>query len=94
MNDWNGGDRRSVDPLIVEIHGMVKALVQRVEDHISIDEKEYIKLKEAENRIVTLERTDNFVKTSGKIAAVVLTSGTAFTAFWVWIKSVFAHVKG
>ena len=52
-------DRRSTDPLIIEIHGMMKAVVERVDNHITWDKEAHASDRDAvrsvEERVRPLE---------------------------------------
>lgn len=80
--------RRGVDPLIVEMHGMLSSLVARFDEHVKTDDQVHNHLLAVDARVVPIENFHDSMKTAGKVFAVV---GTPVllglgTALWAWLK--------
>jgi hypothetical protein len=93
MNDDDR--RRATDPLIVEMHGMLTALVQKMDDHIREDEKAHAKLDDLDRRFDPVESFHGSMKTAGKVAAVVGTPALlgVGAGLWAWLKGIISHAK-
>lgn len=87
--------RRGVDPLLVEVHGMLSALVAKFEDHLRSSDQAHEKLEDVDRRLHPLEDFHGSMKTAGRAAAVAgapILIGIG-TALWAWIKNIIAHTK-
>ena len=88
-------ERRATDPLIIEIHGMVQRMDQKMDDtyrdlteHIKKDEK----FQEAqEERLKPLEQLHAFFSVGWKIAALIFALG-GVGGVAAWFRSVASAV--
>ena len=58
---WEGSDRREANPMLCEIHAMLKVHVQRFEDHVKLDDQREVEQKgerkEIASRMLDVERS-------------------------------------
>lgn len=90
-NDGEVERRRSVDPLIIEVHGMVQRLDQKMDDTHTWMKSQAEKMKTLDDRMRPIEDFHGHVKTAGKVGAIVGTPAllAVGAAIWEWIKSIF-----
>lgn len=86
----NQESRRAVDPLIVEMHGMLKTVVQKLDDHIEVDEQAHQRLEKVDERLRPVE---DLLRTAKSIAKPLALIGTPIflgigAAVWAWFKGV------
>lgn len=87
--------RRGVDPLIIEMHGMLASLITKLDDHIKIDDAAHAKLEVMDKRLQPVEEFHGSMKTAGKAAAIAgapILVGMG-TAIWAWFKNIVNHTK-
>ncbi len=88
-------DRRASDKTILEMHGMLAGLIQRMDDHIKVDDQVHEHLLAVDKRVIPLEEFHGNMKTLGKGLAI---TGTpillgAGTWVWLWIKGILSHTS-
>ena len=87
-------ERRGIDPLILDMHSMLRSLVQEMKDHVKEDDKAHSKLDDVEKRLIPVEDFHGSMKTAGKVAVAALVGiPTISGAIWAWLKSAFDHAK-
>lgn len=85
--------RRASDGIILEMHGMLTTLVERLDGHMKWEEKEHdglnVKIATLEERMAPLEETRKSLQAAWKALATVLGSVLvgAGLSVWFWIKS-------
>lgn len=83
-----GRERRSSDPLLVEVHGMMSKLTAHFEDHVKSDESNQAR---TDKRLEPVEEFFTFAKTAMKIGATIVALGGVGGVI-TWIKIAAAHV--
>lgn len=84
--EWR--DRRSSDPLLIEVHGMLKTYIAHFDDHVEADR---VVQKDLADRLKPVEDLNTFLRTAMKIGAGVVALG-GVGGVVTWIKFAAAHV--
>lgn len=88
-------ERRSTDPLIIEMHGMVQRLDQKMDEtHRWMVEKTET-IKDHENRLKPIEEMQGTLKRVGWVAGIasVPIVGGIGAGIWAWFQSIVSHGK-
>lgn len=68
----NDDDRRRTDPLLIEVHGMLKSHIAKFEDHLDQDNTRHDEVKK---RLEPVEELNNFVRVLLKVGGAILAIG-------------------
>lgn len=90
----DGRERRSTDPLIIEMYGMVKGMDEKMDatyrdlkEHMRKDEELFM---EQGNRLKPVEELNTFFRVGWKIAALIFALG-GLGGVGAWFKFVSEH---
>ena len=88
-------NRRATDPLLIEVHGMLTALNEKMTNHIEKDDGYYLRTEILEKGIEPLKNFHEGIKTARNIGLII---GTPIllgigTGFWFLIKKFFTLVS-
>lgn len=99
MSDGHGERRLGDDGLILEMHGMLSKLMERLENHVQWDERVHAEsdaaLKILNARIEPIEEFHTSMRTATKVGAVVATPALLAigAGLWEWVRGIFSHSK-
>lgn len=94
MSDDGRGHKRATDDIILEMHGMLKTFIERLDNHIATDSAHHMEEKHAligfDARLVPVEQFRERCTFAGKIVAGVVVAVPTITAaavgIWEFLK--------
>ncbi len=99
MIEGHGERRRANDVLLVEMHGMLTTLTERLKDHVQWDERVHAetttKIVDLDDRMEPVEQFHGSMRTAGKVGAIVATPAllAVGAGLWEWVRNIFTHSK-
>lgn len=99
MNEDHSDRRRESDAVLMEMHGMLARLVERVEGHVQWDERVHeeskLAIQRIDSRMEPIEEFHRSMRTAGKVGAVVATPAllAVGAGLWEWVRGIFSHAK-
>lgn len=99
MSEEHGDRRRANDAVLMDMHGMLARLVERLEGHVQWDERVHAEsaaaIKAIEERMEPVEEFHHSMLTAGKVGAIVATPAllAVGAGLWEWIRGIFSHSK-
>lgn len=99
MSDDHSDRRRTTDAILIEMHGMLSRLTERVEGHVQWDERVHaealVSFRDIEERMKPVEEFHDSMKTAGKVGAIIATPALLAigAGLWEWIRNIFSHSK-
>lgn len=97
MSDEGKSHRRATDEIILEMHGMLKTFIERLDNHITSDAAHHMEEKTAllgfDSRLVPVEKFQERCTFAGKIVAGIVVAVPTITAAAIGVWEFFKRAR-